>query len=57
MPEPTSYSVVRAGSPFSIIAALAVVPPMSSEIALSSLSARAIRALAITPAAGPDSTV
>ena len=56
MPAPTSYSVVRAGSPFSTMAALAVVPPMSNEITLSSPAERAMLAQAITPAAGPDST-
>ena len=34
MPAPTSYSLVRTGSPSSTIAAFAVVPPMSSEIRL-----------------------
>ena len=57
MPAPTSYSVVVAGSPPSTIAALAVVPPMSKEITLSSPAARATAAQAITPAAGPDSTM
>src|SRR5215470_13536187 len=34
-PPPTEYSSVRLSAPFSMIDALAVVPPMSNEIALS----------------------
>src|SRR5690606_36002416 len=56
IPAPTSYSVVRAGSPSSIRAALAVVPPISKLIMLGSLLPETRRAQAITPAAGPDST-
>ena len=56
MPAPTSYSVVRAGSPSSTIAAFAVVPPMSNEITLPRPAERAMSAQAMTPAAGPDST-
>src|SRR5437660_1181671 len=55
MPAPTWYSVARVTSPFSISEALAVVPPMSKEIALS-MPMRCVRACTpTTPAAGPDS--
>ncbi len=53
MPAPISYSLVRTGSPASSIAALAVVPPMSSEMRFSIPVERAMWAQATTPAAGP----
>jgi hypothetical protein len=40
-----------------MIAAFAVVPPMSKEITFGQPMRRAMRAHAITPAAGPDSTM
>ena len=56
IPAPTSYSDVFTGWPSSRMAAFAVVPPMSSEITLGIPAARARKAQATTPAAGPDST-
>ena len=56
IPAPTSYSDVFTGNPSSRIAAFAVVPPMSSEITFGIPAARARKAQATTPAAGPDST-
>ena len=55
-PAPTSYSLVRAGRPSSTSAALAVVPPMSSEIRFGRPVSRPSWPHAMTPAAGPDST-
>src|SRR5438067_455466 len=59
MPAPTSYSAARCSWPPSTIAALAVVPPMSRVIrSRRGMSARRARSsAAITPAAGPDSTM
>ena len=47
-------SVRKAGSPSVIAAMSALVPPMSSEIALGSPSRSATARAPITPAAGPD---
>ncbi len=55
MPAPTWYSVARVNSPFSISEALAVVPPMSNEIALPMPIRRVSAWTPTTPAAGPDS--
>ena len=55
MPAPTWYSVARVSSPFSISEALAVVPPMSNEMAFA-MPIRLVKAWTpTTPAAGPDS--
>jgi hypothetical protein len=52
---PTEYSSARLSTPFSMIEALAVVPPMSNEIALSMPIWHANAWTPTTPAAGPDS--
>ena len=54
--DATSNSAVKCGSPPSTRAVLAVVPPMSNVMALSTPNDRASPLEAITPAAGPDST-
>ena len=56
MPSRNSYSDVSIGSPFSMIDALAVVPPMSNAIASACPFAWPSRAAPITPPAGPDPT-
>ena len=55
MPAPTWYSAARVTSPFSISDALAVVPPMSNEIALPMPMRAHSACTPTTPAAGPDS--
>ena len=55
MLPPISNSPVRLISPPSMTEALAVVPPMSMLIALPRPMRRASAAVAMTPAAGPDS--
>src|ERR1700758_1965737 len=52
-PPPTEYSRARLSSPFSISEALAVVPPMSNEIALAMPICRISAWTPTTPAAGP----
>ena len=56
MPSRNSYSLVIAGFPSSMIAALAVVPPMSKTIASRSLVTSPRRADPVTPPAGPEAT-
>ena len=57
IPPPTSYSSAKVTRPCSMSEAFAVVPPMSSVIALSN-PARAAKCRApTTPAAGPHSTM
>ncbi len=53
MPAPTWYSVARVTSPFSMSEALAVVPPMSNEIAFAMPIWRVSAWTPTTPAAGP----
>ena len=55
MPAPTWYSVARVTSPFSMSDALAVVPPISNEIAFAMPIRRISAWTPTTPAAGPDS--
>jgi hypothetical protein len=54
---PTVKSWVTLGLPCWIRPTFAVVPPMSNEIMLGRPIARPDCAVAITPAAGPDSTL
>jgi len=56
LPPPTSYSLVVLTRPFSMRLAFAVVPPMSNEMRLGRPSCRPMIWVAMTPAAGPDST-
>ena len=57
MPPPTWYSSVRESAPRSMIAAFAVVPPMSKVMTFSRPIARASAWAPTTPPAGPDSTM
>ena len=57
MPAPTEYSGERVTSPFSMIEALAVVPPMSKEMIFDRPIFRASAWAPTTPAAGPDSMI
>ena len=57
IPAPTEYSVARVTSPFSMIEALAVVPPMSKVMIFDRPIFRANAWEPTTPAAGPDSTI
>ena len=56
MPSRNSYSLVIAGRPALMIAALAVVPPMSNTMASRSPVTSPRRAAPVTPPAGPDAT-
>ena len=55
MPPPTWYSSARLYSPCSMIAALAVVPPMSKVMTFGDAARRASACAPTTPPAGPDS--